>query len=617
MVLDEFVAEVRRRTADGLVILVGAGISVRAPSGLPSAMELMRSAIAHFTGSFGSRLPAPEFRPEVLFQIVERHARNGLFIFLDHVLGGRPFNPNHEFAAQSLASGVHIITTNFDCLIEAACRRRGTPFSLSVDGADPGPSSPVVFKIHGSLHSPESMMVTINHINLGLSIPKDRLFRGLVTDRTLLVLGYSGLDQLDIMPALRSFPYNEVIWVDHDNGSTDVTAATPWNPYVATLPRLWYVRLDTGSLVDRLLTGVLGDTTSPVVSLPPPSPDFVTQARISIDILMHLNDYPAVLEMVAEHELTGDLHVDVAWMRAMISLQREDDPSLLDRRRELLTRIEALPSADRRPYLAVMAQYAEVGDEMARVAHLIDREMTSSDPLPETVLDAAAEIAFRYVGRLEFAEARRFTGLLLNKAEESGLLLPQARAHILMNAIITQEVDDGLKTSDLLHEAIEHADRAIFLLSSDIYNDQFFLFQTLNNKAIALRILGRHGEAVPLLQQVAEYFRERNTRLYAQSLHNLAAAHHDLGDLEESLRITDQALTTWGTIDGGIVQGRAFRLKARTLLERGRPEDRSQARALLDQALDRFRAGGSVLEVQNTIEDVARATGGDPSAPVH
>src|SRR2546423_14721821 len=146
-----------------VVILVGAGISARQPSCLPLAASLMKDAVEHFTGEYQRYIGELNTRPEVLFRLIERHEGQALYKFLESEITGSPHNQNHALLAKALSLGNHVITTNFDVLIEEACSNLGVSFEPTHDGITHGEQLPLLYKIHGSIDDKESLMVTINH----------------------------------------------------------------------------------------------------------------------------------------------------------------------------------------------------------------------------------------------------------------------------------------------------------------------------------------------------------------------------------------------------------------------------------------------------------------------
>jgi len=141
-------------------------------------------------------------------------------------------NRNHFILAHLIRAGHVVVTTNFDGLIEKAFAHINGKDDLPLrvvymdeDFPDRGPSyddPPTIWKLHGSL--------SVNGMNTRNSI-QAKVFAMLTTTMTmhkrafltqllanfeLFVVGYSGWDDLDIIPILSNTPSKKrLIWIDH------------------------------------------------------------------------------------------------------------------------------------------------------------------------------------------------------------------------------------------------------------------------------------------------------------------------------------------------------------------------------------------------------------------
>jgi len=114
------------------------------------------------------------------------------------------FNQNHRLIARLAAAGVvrHVITTNFDRLVEHALAEEGivgrvcrTDAEFEAYAREPEDSSAIyVFKIHGSLDLPESIIARVEDEGRGLAGPKAVVLRKLLREFVFLFWGYSGAD---------------------------------------------------------------------------------------------------------------------------------------------------------------------------------------------------------------------------------------------------------------------------------------------------------------------------------------------------------------------------------------------------------------------------------------
>src|ERR1051326_97762 len=247
-------AEAFRYDPSQVVFLVGAGASVA--SGLPTAWEF-HSGLAKFlafdaqanedtlrmltTGyvSAGER-PVRFEQTIAVFRELYDPALRLLTLFDDSRL-----DPNglHEFIAAQLARRAIAVTTNFDSLIERAYDRLGGPLTqmCRVGGRDGSPhrfddsrvKDGCLLKLHGSLwlrtadpirytRSHASLGATLDALGRGIGTPglepmKEACLRKAIRDRILVVFGYSGSDDFDVLPSLGRMLGNArgVVWIKH------------------------------------------------------------------------------------------------------------------------------------------------------------------------------------------------------------------------------------------------------------------------------------------------------------------------------------------------------------------------------------------------------------------
>lgn len=243
---------------------VGAGVSALPPSTLPLAAGLVASLIAPVLQPLMlppglARSVARELvglRPEVITDVLLEHLGIDAARPLLRALHGHP-NAWHAFLAAALGTGCCVITTNFDTLIETAGdaigARRQTVIGTAVEGDVETKS--ILFKIHGSLgrgnaaEALSSVALAVRQVGRGLSVRQTRLLGALVEERPLIVLGYSGRDDFDILPALlnvrRTAPG---LWVIHERDSSIHPIAGPARRRSEARPAVECARAWLGSL---------------------------------------------------------------------------------------------------------------------------------------------------------------------------------------------------------------------------------------------------------------------------------------------------------------------------------------------------------------------------------
>lgn len=206
-----------------LVLFVGAGASMAAPTNLPSWRDVNRIVVRSLAAGAASVLGGKEAENAAAL-ILERHARERLppeyqaqvlaellhkryFEVLRHLDSPYP-NPTHLAVAWLARLGCvrAIITTNFDRLIEAAFSAVGTPLKpyfrpdhFSALVADLGrferPGDPCqLLKLHGSVDDPATLIDTLAQRKRGFALPVMKCVEHLLRSGHWLFLGFSGLD---------------------------------------------------------------------------------------------------------------------------------------------------------------------------------------------------------------------------------------------------------------------------------------------------------------------------------------------------------------------------------------------------------------------------------------
>lgn len=159
-----------------------------APACLPLAGGLVHRVGQQMIGPYSSYVDNLRMRPEVFFQIIAKYDAIGLIHQIGSILRTASTNRNHVFLARCLALNNHVITTNFDLMIEHACLDESVRVSRTTGAAHAPLTGPVLYKIHGSLDDPDSMLVTID-VNRGLGENRLALLRELTASRCVVVLG--------------------------------------------------------------------------------------------------------------------------------------------------------------------------------------------------------------------------------------------------------------------------------------------------------------------------------------------------------------------------------------------------------------------------------------------
>ena len=241
-------------THEKFTFLVGAGCSKPSPSNLPLGKETMEAIINHtcaksevdkILGVMG------KFRFEQLMEIVRDRLDPDLSIIDYFGLCNKP-NPIHFFLAQMMKMEHFVMTTNFDYLIEYALlqskieKKHIIPVITKEDFKRyKNPDLYVrndkfpIYKIHGSSsniitnqETRKSLIATIQAFGSGkrgesvflLEPFKRPFFENVINGRTLIIMGYSGSDDFDIVPSLKLLmsmtkTFN-IVWIDHNQNES-------------------------------------------------------------------------------------------------------------------------------------------------------------------------------------------------------------------------------------------------------------------------------------------------------------------------------------------------------------------------------------------------------------
>ena len=227
------------------MFLVGAGCSVDAPSCLPAGRAAMKAIIEYacVDSEKAKILNLKELRFEQLVEIIRDRLDPELKI-IDYY--GQCDQPNlqHFFLAEMIKKGHIVLTTNFDHLIEYALLKSGVPKEDVVPVitksdferySDPAElykkGNRAVYKIHGSPknaitgeNTKKSLVATIQAFGSnkeGLKTfqvePfKKSLFENASIGHSIVIMGYSGSDDFDVVPTLLALKnLDNLIWINH------------------------------------------------------------------------------------------------------------------------------------------------------------------------------------------------------------------------------------------------------------------------------------------------------------------------------------------------------------------------------------------------------------------
>ncbi|MHA1105331.1 MAG: tetratricopeptide repeat protein [Promethearchaeota archaeon] len=228
-----------------LTFLAGAGCSIDPPSCLPAGRAMMDAIIDYSCAEseIEGIKKLKNLRFEALVEIVREELDKELKIIDFYGLCDKP-NLQHFFIAAMIIKGHFVMTTNFDYLIEHALQQLGVPNDDIIpvitredfeEFQDPNEQlkkgKKTVYKIHGSTKNiitkkptRDSLIATIKAFGSNkegenvfqLESFKQPAFANITENRSLVIVGYSGSDDFDIVPTLKVLKnLNNIIWINY------------------------------------------------------------------------------------------------------------------------------------------------------------------------------------------------------------------------------------------------------------------------------------------------------------------------------------------------------------------------------------------------------------------
>ncbi len=361
--------------------LVGAGVSIPPPTSLPSGKELHLGILEALS------LVTPDLLPywRILIEGVESESENQLR-FEETVGLVAPYDPHldvlrmlfdcrlpnwyHYFFAKMLSGGALVLTTNFDCLIEQAAQNVGTAIQclcsvsefreslfepVTFEGIAPYASQlprevvqwladhkeqtarmarrnlPAILKLHGSPRtisgedSRATILTTLQDIcaQRPTLLGEPQFGKEILRGRPLVVVGYSGSDDFDILPWIRqSLTTEPLVWLSHEPDRDEVigtaggtsSCSLDKSPGIARIAKFlttcpggphWILRTDSTTALKGLADVVAS----------PPAPNVSTKP----DLRAYLRDWasrvftnPGACWYICGRALLARRHLDAA-----------------------------------------------------------------------------------------------------------------------------------------------------------------------------------------------------------------------------------------------------------------------------------------------------------------
>lgn len=222
-----------------ITILRGAGISLDSPTAIPTVSTFLKILLQCLSSE--SQLITNQIekiiqegtwpRFEVLVNDLVSRIDNQSKI--TQVFRSKNYNSNHSLIANLIADGAKAVTTNFDyCIENVSDSIRPLIFNTNHLSKEVSyyKNRYNLLKPHGcvTLKDKNELVATLNCLNKTqkgyLQYPTwRRLISEFFHNQYVLVMGYSGSDDFDIMPLLAESKAKAIVWVKHNAHSKKIT----------------------------------------------------------------------------------------------------------------------------------------------------------------------------------------------------------------------------------------------------------------------------------------------------------------------------------------------------------------------------------------------------------
>ena len=597
-------------STEKLLFLAGSGISIAPPSNIPSGFQITSTLI--------EKLIPPDQVPEITpftdpFRSMKREEND--FIRFEQLMGyaktagldvdilrmiaaGKAPNHNHLFLAHALTMGHSVATTNFDSLIEYALLEIGIPrekvfplvkwyewkFAKDED-------EHFLLKLHGSVFDVrseqevlESVQANLHDISRGkigvFELPSWQRSRlePLLQQLPIVVMGYSGLDDFDIIPALLSCRSDrKLLWIDHAHGvpleqveieevvevEDDPAARSRLDRLLLQFVRLqarertcvFRIQVDTAELIGWLwkrylktaipapTKGQKGERTAFVERSVPEDTQWFIAGNLYCDLNFPdkaIHCFEQVLRLSPDSK-----HKGWSLERIVYAQHLHHSPDLEKSQEAMVAGLNwAAENAEVALSAALRLQLGKVigksfpEEGLRLLEETFNFYENESDQLGKSLSSLYIGVCLKAQGKFQSALPK--FQLALKFAEMAGEL--RSKALILYEIGALQADTEDLEASA---RSFEESYR-IFSMIGDIYNTGL----ALNGLGISLRKLGRYQEAIESYEKYYTLGKELGiARLQATALNNLGLVSRKVGRLAESLEYHRQALQIYREID--------------------------------------------------------------------
>lgn len=626
---------------NGLVIFCGAGVSMVAPTCLPSWWQMNEQVVqalsrqiepfcgqdraADWARQINARRDSRRFPPEFQAEIISKHYGTAYFKVLECLDGDEP-NAVH-LAIAALAKSGHvraIVTSNFDRLIEVAFRKLSVPLDvhfqaqhfdrLAQDLEVPSSwqSRCQLLKLHGSVDDYLTLVDTLAQRMRGFSPAICSCLRQLLRSHYWLFMGYSGgdLESNSQYLCLRSE-------ANHAVGFGWLVRASVWDEPIGAVVKLCDLYGDRADAPRGELPAWFLEQFGSLLPEDFPAPSDWSKEELdrrkqgaSRAIIEHAREWSASLGGVRAALILADmLEQSVSNPQAARDLltlvlnANEQDPgdyvAVANSLVNILTRAGSLDEARKLAEKALAK--TGPGNHEARAAilgtmGLIEQELGNYRQALDhfqQAYESSAQLNDEEIKSIGLHNrAMALTSLGRNDEAMScnveALEIERKLGNVIAQAQTLNNIGDSLRQQDRYDDAIDALNQAITL--RERLGDDRGVASCLGNIAVAHYHQGKFAEAKSTYERILAIFRRIGDRTNeVTTMFNLGNLAEESGKLDEAEPIYHQAMAI--AVECGMEAQRAKGLK--NLASFYRVANRSvEARPLLDEALAIYKRNG-------------------------
>ncbi len=638
-----------------LTFLIGAGCSVDAPSCQPAGRSMMDAMIKFICAESEVEkiLMIKELRFEALVEIIRDNLDPELKIIDYYGLCNKP-NSQHFYLAEKITQGHFLMTTNFDFLIEQALlqldipkeqikiiitrqdfENYAVPSDLFLNGLK------TVYKIHGSTKNiisnestRDTLVATIQAFGSnkeGMSVfqvePfKRSLFDNISSGRSLIVMGYSGSDDFDVVPTLKKLHNIEnLVWINfiwddmgreiiYEIESTDIERSKSMEKVDQILTEIkqmnnvknvYRVDVNTSRLANKLLSG---------------SPN-LSQDNFSISPLEWLKENITPPNDLMRYFIPQTIYFDFNLMEDSLRCAQE----LLKISEKIKDEVMIIKS------LNLIGKIHYEQGNYSEALKLYNQALKSAEKIEPKEWKAACynNIANIYNAWGKYSEALKYFNEALPLFEQTNDYFSKAITLRNISSIIKnmgnnvealKKATESLQIFDQLGKLSDKADMLMIIGMIQLslgnvdaayksYEESLHindLLSDLDGKVACLNTIGELFRAIGRFYEALEYFKQAldisikigSLSKRVSTLNNIGLIYTNLSNFNEALNYFEEALKLGDSLNDPLLEGTTFSNEGLVYFYQG---DQLKAMKVWERTLKIFERVGYQLGKANTL----------------